>query len=150
MGDSLTTLELPAEIGSLRTFTDFVRRGAEAASLGEKELGELEVVIEEVLVNVINYAYPDGEPGVIEVGYAVEGDGRLFVQVCDNGRAFDPLAKDPPDLRLSLADRPIGGLGIFLVKQFARTVEYRRIDNKNVLTFRLGNGALEHQQGAEL
>jgi serine/threonine-protein kinase RsbW len=138
MGCELTRLELPAEISSLHSFTDFLRRGGEAAALQERELGQLDLVIEEILVNVMHHAYPEGNPGTIEVAYAVEPDRKLFVQISDTGRPFDPLAKDPPNLGLSLAERTVGGLGIFLVKQFANTVEYRRVENRNILSFRLG------------
>jgi anti-sigma regulatory factor (Ser/Thr protein kinase) len=141
MGNGLLQLNLPATISSLRKFTDFIRRGAQAAALAEGQLDRLDLVMEEIVVNVINYAYPEGERGTIEVGYAVEGPGKLFVQVSDTGRAFNPLAKAPPDLRLGLADRPIGGLGIFLVKQFTRSINYSRVDNRNILTFRLETGS---------
>lgn len=137
MEKGLIQLTLPAIISSLREFTDFVRLGAQAAALPAEQLDWVDLVMEEIIVNVINYAYPQGERGTIEVGYAVEGPGKLVVQVSDTGRAFDPLAKDPPDLRLGLADRPIGGLGIFLVKQVARSITYKRENNRNILTFRL-------------
>lgn len=137
MGNGLIQLKLPATIDSLRELTDFIRHGAQSAALPEAQLDRLDLVMEEIVMNVINYAYPEGERGTIEVGYAVDGPGKLFVQVSDTGRAFDPLAKNPPDLRLGLADRPIGGLGIFLVKQIARSINYSRVDNRNILTFRL-------------
>ncbi len=137
----LTRLELPAEISSLRSFTDFVRRGAEAAALEESELGQLELTIEEILVNVMRYAYPEGNPGTIEVSYAVEEGKKLFVQISDTGRPFDPLAKDPPNLGLGLVERSVGGLGIFLVKQLARKVEYSRVENRNIISFRFGSAA---------
>lgn len=137
MSDPLKQIQLPAEIGSLRAITEFVHSGAQAAAFPENDLGRLDLVMEEVVVNVINYAYPEGQPGNIEVGYAIEGPGKLFVQVSDAGREFDPLAKDPPDLRLGLAERPIGGLGIFLVKRIARSISYNRVDDRNVLSFHL-------------
>ena len=133
----LRRLELPAEISSLQGFTDFVGHGARAAALPEKQQGHLDLALEEILVNVMHYAYPEGERGTIEVGYAVEGPGKLFVQVSDSGRAFDPLAKDPPDLRLNIAERPIGGLGIFLVKQVTRSISYSRVGSRNILAFHL-------------
>jgi anti-sigma regulatory factor (Ser/Thr protein kinase) len=137
MENHFIQLKLPAKIESLREFTAFVHRAAQEASFPEMDLGRLDLVMEEVVVNVINYAYPDSQPGVIEVGYSIEGPGKLSVQVCDMGRAFDPLAKDPPDLRLGLAERPIGGLGIFLVKQIARSITYNREGDQNILTFSL-------------
>lgn len=137
MEQELRRLELPAGISALQKFTSFIRNGAQAAALPERQRGHLELVLEEILVNVMRHAYPEGERGTVEVGYAVEGPGKLFVQVSDAGRAFDPLAKDPPDLPLSLADRPIGGLGIFLVKEIAQSLSYSRVGNRNILAFRL-------------
>jgi serine/threonine-protein kinase RsbW len=135
MENGLLQLKLPANIGSLRELRDFIRHGAQAAALPEAQLDRLDLVMEEIVMNVINYAYPGGERGTVEVGYAVESQGKLLVQVSDTGRAFDPLAKNPPDLRLGLADRPIGGLGIFLVKQITRSINYSRVGNRNILTF---------------
>jgi len=137
MENHFIKLNLPAKIESLREFTSFVHRAAQEASFPEMDLGRLDLVMEEVVVNVINYAYSESQPGNIEVGYAIEGPGKLSVQVCDRGREFDPLAKDPPDLRLGLAERPIGGLGIFLVKQIAKSISYNREGDQNILTFSL-------------
>jgi serine/threonine-protein kinase RsbW len=141
MPNDFTQIKLPAQMDRLREFTAFVHRAAEAAGFPEKDLGRLDLVMEEVVSNVINYAYPDGQPGSVEVGYAIEGPGKLCVQVCDSGREFDPLATDPPDLRLGLADRPVGGLGIFLVKQIAHQITYSRDGERNLLTFHLEAGA---------
>ena len=105
--------------------------------MAELQHGHLELVLEEILVNVMRHAYPDGKRGSVEVGYPVECPGKLFVQVSDAGRAFDPLAKDPAELPLSIADCRIGGLGIFLVKEIAQSLSYRRVGNRNILTFRL-------------
>jgi anti-sigma regulatory factor (Ser/Thr protein kinase) len=140
MAKDFIQLKLPAQMESLGEITTFVHRAAEQASFPEIDLGRLDLVMEEVVMNVINYAYPDGQGGDIEVGYAIEGPGKLSVQICDNGREFDPLAKDPPDLRLGLSERPIGGLGIFLVKQIAHSISYNRDGERNVLTFRLEAG----------
>jgi anti-sigma regulatory factor (Ser/Thr protein kinase) len=132
----LTCLTQPAELQALQPFTNFVRHGAQVAQMPERDLGRLDLVLEEILVNVIQYAYPEGQPGTIKVGYAVEGPGKLLVTVSDNGRAFDPLARDPPDLRLGLAERPIGGLGIVLVRRIVDSIEYQRAGDSNVLSFR--------------
>ena len=141
MDEELTCLELPAELSSLKRLTEFVRRGARDAALSESELDRLDLIMEEILVNVMRHAYPPGSQGVVKVGYAVNAPKTLFVEVSDSGREFDPLAKVPPNLELSLAERPIGGLGVFLVKQFAHSIEYHRIENRNILSFRMGTNA---------
>jgi serine/threonine-protein kinase RsbW len=137
MADTFTHLTVPAQIEHLRECTAFIHAAAEKATFPEMDLDRLDLVMEEVIMNVINYAYPEGQPGRVTVGYAIDGPGKLSVQVCDSGREFDPLAKDPPDLRLGLAERPIGGLGIFLVKQIARAITYSREGERNVLTFHI-------------
>lgn len=135
MADTFTRLKVPAQIEHLRECTAFIHEAAEKATFQEMDLNRLDLVMEEVIMNVINYAYADGQAGSVEVGYSIEGPGKLSVQVCDNGREFNPLAKAPPDLGQGLADRPIGGLGIFLVKQIARAITYCREGEQNVLTF---------------
>jgi anti-sigma regulatory factor (Ser/Thr protein kinase) len=61
-------------------------------------------------------------------------DGRLTFVLSDSGKPFDPTQASEPDLTLQAEDRPIGGLGIFLVRQIMDSVEYRYSDGKNILT----------------
>ena len=122
---------------SLEQFTDFVQGGAREAELAESQLMKLDLVLEEVLVNVFRYAYSEGQVGEVAVGYTVPSANRLRVDVCDSGREFNPLNNEDPDLTLSLADRPVGGLGVYLVKRMAESVNYRREDGKNILSFQL-------------
>ncbi len=128
-------LTVPAEVSSLARVTEFVRRGALASGLPESEWGKLDLVLEEIVVNVARYAYPPGEPGTAEVGWSVEAPGRLVVQVCDRGIAYNPLEGEPPGFEGELEDRPVGGLGIFLVKNLADSVTYTRSGGCNILTF---------------
>ncbi len=95
---------------------------------------ELELVIEEVLMNVSRYSYPEGAPGVVTITYSVPAPGKLAVEVCDQGIEFNPLTATPPDLTLDLKQRPIGGLGILLLKSFAKSLTYRREQGWNRLT----------------
>ena|SRR5271157_5079609 len=134
MNEGLTWLTLPARIASLPRFTEFLHEGARSASVPESELGKLDLVCEEILVNVARYAYPEGETGNTEVGYAVAAPGRLLVQVRDSGRPFNPLEREGPDLTANLAQRRIGGLGIFLVQSLADSVSYAYVDGRNVLS----------------
>ena len=141
MEQELRRLERPAELNSLQELITFVRAGAQAANLSELQHGHLELILEEILVNVMRHAYLDGNRGTVEVGYAIEGPGKLFVQVTDAGRAFDPLARAPADLPQSIADSRLGGLGIFLVKEIAQSLTYSRVGSRNILAFRVQTDA---------
>jgi serine/threonine-protein kinase RsbW len=128
-------LTLVARTESLGPVTEFARKGAREANLPESHMRELELVIEEVLMNVSRYSYPQGAPGMITITYSVPAPGNLAVEVCDQGIEFNPLAAKPPDLTLDLKQRPIGGLGILLMKSFAKSLTYRREHGWNRLTF---------------
>ena len=109
--------------------------GALEAGLPEGRIGELDLVIEEIFMNVCHYAYPDGRQGDVTLTYSVPAPGELKVEVADQGAEFNPLTAAPPDLTLSLESRPIGGLGVLLVKALARSITYRRDHDWNRLTF---------------
>jgi serine/threonine-protein kinase RsbW len=126
---------LTAKAESLGPATEFVRKGAREANLPESRLGELDLVIEEILMNISRYAYPEGSPGIVTVSYSVPMPGELALEVCDQGGEFDPLAVSAPDLTLDLAQRPIGGLGILLLQSFAKSLTYSRDRGWNRLTF---------------
>ena len=100
--------------------------------LSKAELGELELSVEEAIVNVCNYAHKEND-GELELIADTGPDGRLAVQIIDNGVAFDPLSAPEPDLTVDIADRQIGGLGVFLIKKLMDDVSYRRENNKNIL-----------------
>jgi serine/threonine-protein kinase RsbW len=136
----LPRLTLPASAESISAFREFVRQGATAAGIGVEDLEKLDLVLEEILINVARYAYTP-EKGLVEVAYAPEGPGRLRVEIGDWGRVFNPLEADPPDLSRGLLDRPIGGLGVFLIRSMVESIDYRREDCRNVLSFTFPNAA---------
>jgi serine/threonine-protein kinase RsbW len=129
-------LILPADLQSLPEFLEFVVQGAKDAQLSEEKLWKLELGLEEALVNVIHYAYPEGKAGTIRVGYRSEANGWFCVRICDGGQAFDPLSASPPLLTPKIEERPIGGLGIFLMRHVADEIRYRRKSGMNHLTLR--------------
>ena len=92
---------------------------------------KLRLCIEEAVENIVRYAYKGGQ-GYVEVGTSVEDD-VLTVVLKDSGVPFNPLAKDDPDITLSVEDRPIGGLGIFLCKKMMDSLEYEYTDGCNIL-----------------
>jgi anti-sigma regulatory factor (Ser/Thr protein kinase) len=129
---SLTVAAKPA---SLRLVREFVRRGALEARLPESRIGELELLIEELIINVCAYAYHDRADCDVTVSYSVPESGELSVEVADQGAEFNPLDAAAPDVTLRLEARPIGGLGIYLVKTFTSFLTYRREQGWNRLTF---------------
>ena len=68
------------------------------------------------------------------------GPRKLHVEIADFGRVFNPLEADPPDLSRGLADRPIGGLGVFLVRSMVDSIAYRRDADRNILSFTFPSG----------
>jgi len=93
----------------------------------------LNLALEEAVSNVMLYAYPAGSPGQVDIEAAVLDD-RIDFRVSDSGVPFDPTVASDPDLAADLKDRPIGGLGIFLVKRIMDDVSYTWEDGKNILT----------------
>ena len=93
----------------------------------------LNLVLEEAVSNVILYAYPEGETQEISLSVNLTDNNLVFL-LTDSGKEFDPTQAPDADVTLSAEERQIGGLGIFLIRQIMNTVEYQRIDGKNVLT----------------
>lgn len=124
-----------AKAESLGPVTEFVRKGARKASLPESRIGELDLLIEEIVMNIARYAYPEDAPGIVTVSYSIPLPGELALEVSDQGVEFNPLTANPPDLTLDLAERPIGGLGILLLHSFAKSLTYRREQGWNRLRF---------------
>jgi len=120
---------------------EFVRTGALEASLPEGRIGELDLLIEEIFMNVCCHAYPDGTRGIVNLTYSVPAPGVSSVEVADQGLEFNPLTAPPPDVTLKLESRPIGGLGILLLKTLAPSVIYIRDRDWNRLTFSLSAGS---------
>jgi len=128
-------IKIPAQIERLDEVLEFV----EAAILDYKIEGtdnkfniNINIVIEEIFVNIASYAYPSGG-GDITVSVDASEDG-ITIEFRDSGIAYDPLAKDDPDISLSASEREIGGLGIFMVKQMMDNIDYRYENNSNILT----------------
>ena len=96
---------------------------------------QMNVAIEEAVVNVMNYAYPQGERGDVTVKVASNGM-RLKFTIIDSGKAFDPTSQEDVDTTLPAEERPIGGLGIHLVRKIMDSISYKRLNGLNVLTLR--------------
>ncbi len=93
----------------------------------------LQLALEEIVTNVINHGYSDGQPHAFTVALSGE-PGRIRAVITDDAPAYDPLARADVDTSLPLEDRAIGGLGVHLVKKLMDVSHYERRDGKNILT----------------
>lgn len=126
-------LRLPARVTSVRPFCEFARRVAAGAEFSSGDLETLDLVIEEIVVNIARYAY-DSSDGEAELACCVAGPRKLALEISDEGRPFNPLGVEPPDLSRGLGERTAGGLGIFLVRSIAESIAYMRDSGRNVLS----------------
>lgn len=116
---------------SMQDVFDFIHGQFQKDSPAEL-LNKVDLAVEEIFINIAHYAYTP-ENGNVEISCELENN-LLTVIFCDTGKKFNPLAQDEPDTSLSLEERKIGGLGIFLTKQFMDSVSYEYIKNQNRLT----------------
>ncbi|MBR4302526.1 MAG: ATP-binding protein [Bacteroidaceae bacterium] len=121
------------DIAEISKLAQFIEEIGEDFSLSPDVVFNLNLVLEEAVVNVINYAYPKEEHQSIYLSAKLLEGSIVFV-LTDTGLEFDPTKAPDADITLSADDRPIGGLGIFLIRQIMNEVKYERIDGKNVLT----------------
>jgi len=130
----MEALKLPAVLENLNTFVGFAHSGAASFGLNNKKITAIELALEEALVNIFNYAYPEGG-GLVEVRFGPRNEKKFVVEIVDEGMPFDPLSRSDPDVTQGVEEREIGGLGILLIKEMMDHVEYRRENTMNVLTF---------------
>ena len=128
------TLTLHNNVQEASLLAPFIETIAMENGLDHSLTMELNLAVEEAVVNVMEYAYPQGETGEVTIEVSL-ADGKLDINIIDSGAPFDPTQKSDPDTSLPVEERSIGGLGIFLVRQVMDTVSYRRDDGKNILTF---------------
>ena len=128
-------LQLPATLEQLAAVNEFLTANTPAAF--SSLLPNIELVAEELLVNVFSYAYPEGTTGMAEVTLReVNFDGKpmLCFSVKDWGGAFDPFSEAAaPDLSLDAESRPIGGLGIYLIRNVTAHQSYCREEGANLI-----------------
>jgi len=122
-----------AKLENLEPMLSCIEAAAEKLGFDHKKINQVRLAAEEILVNIINYAYP-GEEGKIEVNCRQREGKALEIEIADWGFAFDPLAMATPDITLPLEKRGIGGLGVFLVRKLMDEVTYKRQDDRNILT----------------
>ncbi len=128
------SLCIASDLGELERLHDAVAELGEVGDWPPDLVYQVDLVLEELIVNTVNYGYDDDARHEIEV--TLTSDEDVFtVEIIDDGHAFNPLKDAPePDLDAGIEDRPIGGLGIHLMRVMMDDVHYRREENKNHLT----------------
>ena len=130
-------IRIKNQISELEHVAKFIEEIGEELGLSMELQMNLNLVMEEMVSNVIFYAYPQGVEEEIELLAKSDGKELTFV-LSDKGREFDPTMKDDADPNVNPAERDLGGMGIFIVKNIMNEVTYQRLEGKNLLTMKKG------------
>jgi len=128
-------IKIKNQIGELEHVARFVEEIGEELGLSMELQMNLNLVMEEMVTNVIFYAYPEGTEANIELKAESDGKELTFV-LSDRGREFDPTLKEDFDVDCNPAERELGGMGIYIVKNIMNKVSYQRLEGKNLLTMK--------------
>lgn len=123
------------ELSEITRLSRFIEENGAELGLSPGLIMNLNLVLEEAVSNVILYAYPKVENQDITIDVEKDGDTLVFI-ITDKGVEFDPTRQEDADITLSAEDRPVGGLGIYLIKKIMNEIEYQRIDGRNVFTLK--------------
>jgi anti-sigma regulatory factor (Ser/Thr protein kinase) len=129
------TQQLTAEntLASVSELIEFISAELKRRDVSAQTANTARIALEEILTNIVKYGYDDNESHVIEVRFQVD-EKFIGLTVIDDGHHFNPLEAPPPDLSLPLAERPIGGVGIHLIRKLVKRIDYRREDDRNIIT----------------
>jgi len=133
----IARIKLPAQLEYLQKFIDFVATCSREQGFEKKRVHEIELATEEALVNIFNYAYKENN-GDVEIICKVDNSKRFIIEIVDTGIPFNVLSVAAPDITAPIPERRIGGLGVFLIKEFMDDVQYRHEENKNILSLIIG------------
>lgn len=127
---------LKNELEEIQLLAEAIELFGEENGIPAKALFQVNLALDELLTNTISYGYPEGGEHEILVSLILEGERKLRIEIHDDGEAFNPLETEEPDTSQDIDERPIGGLGIHLVRQMMDEIEYIRKDEQNILLIR--------------
>ncbi len=125
-------LQLVNKIGELEKIRDTLESLTDEWGLPPQLCMSVNLALEEAFTNIVNYAFQDEEQHIIDIDIALEGK-KIVIEITDDGQPYDPTKQDEPDINLPAADRPVGGLGVFLIRRIMDNIQYKRTGNKNKL-----------------
>lgn len=127
------TLTVPNRIEAIRTIEKFLTEFSEQHDFPPDALFQIQLSLEEIFTNVVNYGYDDDTEHEVEIVLS-KSEGTVTVEIADDGRPFDPLQDAPKmDVESSLEERRVGGAGIALTKTMMTDLRYHRDDGRNHL-----------------
>lgn len=129
------SIRLKNSFGEIKRLKEVLHEYCEFRELPSNVVFALTLSLDEIVTNVISYGYDDRGEHHIDVALR-SGQGVIEVSVVDDGKPFNPLEIRTPDLNRPIDERPVGGLGIYLVKTYMSELEYKRVGVKNCLIMR--------------
>ena len=126
-------VSLSPRLSAVRSLSRMVEEFGDANRLPHPKIYMINLALDELITNSVTYGFDGVADPKIEVTVRIDGD-TLVLTTLDNGRRFDPTASESPDLDAPVEERPIGGLGLHIVKTFADRVVYKFEDGRNRLT----------------
>lgn len=130
--DGSITIKIKNEVSEIAPLRDRIGEFCSGVGMPAKAVNNVKLAIDEILTNVISYAFRDSGAHEITVRAGLEA-ARLHIEIEDDGWQFNPLSLPDPDIEKPIEERQIGGLGVFLVRRIMDGVEYRRENEKNIL-----------------
>ncbi|MCR5101434.1 MAG: ATP-binding protein [Butyrivibrio sp.] len=127
-------LRIEADINNLNKAIEFVDKMLEEVNCSPEVMAQIDIAIEEIFVNIASYAYAPEKGDVVIKAGLIDGYRGVQVTFIDSGVPFNPLEKADPDVDQPIEDRPIGGLGVYMVKMSMDKVLYEYKDEANMLS----------------
>ena len=123
-----------AEVESLSVFRQFISDCCSRHGVPSEMVFELKLAVDEACTNIIEHEYKGMDPGSIILSFRIEPD-RILVSITDFGHVFEPADAPKPDVEAALENRPLGGMGLFLIYQTMDNIDYQASEDGNTLTF---------------
>lgn len=121
------------KLSNIESVLDEIENAGLKNNISDTFVFQIKLCLDEVLTNIISYGFNDSNTHIIQIEYEITNE-KFSANIMDDGKEFNPLESEDPDLDSDISKRKIGGLGIFLVKNFMTEINYKRKQNKNILS----------------
>lgn len=128
----MNSLKITSEMSEVDKIRSFLKKGLEKFNISDEDYFQMELSLLEICINIMSYAYPQDKGEIFLKSWQEEG--KIFLEIRDNGIPFDPRKTKEPDLEKMIRKGEKGGLGIFLSRKLMDGFDYKRENNQNILT----------------